>query len=65
MSYIAEYKHGIIDEDEYRFYANRENREERDAEREMDYEQEEEEDDEGRSNRYCQVVGVAYKYKTK
>lgn len=46
MSYIAEYKHGIIDEDEYRFYANRENREERDAERERDYEPEEEEEEE-------------------
>ena len=45
MSYIQEYKMGIIDEDEYRFYANRENREERDAEREMDFEPEEEEDD--------------------
>ena len=46
MSYIQEYKMGIIDEDEYKFHAGRENREERDQEREMDYEQEEEEDDE-------------------
>ena len=44
MSYIAEYKHGIIDEDEYRFYAGRENREERDREREMDFEPPESED---------------------
>ena len=47
MSYIAEYKHGIIDEDEYRFYAARFDREERDREREMDFAQEEEEDDKG------------------
>ncbi len=46
MSYIAEYKHGIIDEDEYRFYANRENREELDAERERDFEPEEDVEDE-------------------
>ena len=45
MSYIAEYKMGIIDDDEYRFYANRENREERDAERERDFEQGEEDYD--------------------
>ena len=45
MSYIAEYKHGIIDDDEYRFYASRENREERDAERERDFVPEEEEED--------------------
>ena len=45
VSYIAEYKQGVIDEEEYKFYAGRENREERDAERERDYEQEEQEED--------------------
>lgn len=45
MSYISEYMHGIIDEDEYRFYANRENREELDAERERDFEPEKQEED--------------------
>lgn len=46
MSYIAEYKLGIIDEDEYEFEAGRFNREERDAERERDFEPEESEDEE-------------------
>ena len=50
MSYIAEYLMGAIDEEEYRFYADRENCEERERERvrEWHYEpEEEEEDDEG------------------
>ena len=40
MSYIQEYRHGDMDEEEFRALAGRFNREERDAEREMDYEPE-------------------------
>lgn len=38
MSYYAEYLHGDMDEEEFRALAGRFDREERDYERQMDYE---------------------------
>ena len=40
MSYIQEYRHGDMDEEEFRALAGRFNREERDYERQMDFEPE-------------------------
>lgn len=46
MSYIQEYRHGDMDEEEFRALAGRFDREERDYERQMDFEPEDD-DEEG------------------
>ena len=46
MSYIQEYRHGEMDEEEFRALAGRFDREERDYERHMDFETEDDPEEE-------------------